>query len=198
MSKRIAFFDFDGTITTKDTLLEFIKFCKGKPAFYSGFMLNAHYLVGFKAGIITNQRAKERILEYFFKNTSVNDFREFCLRFSTEALPALIRPGAISEIERLKAEGTDVVIVTASAEDWVKPWTDAMGVRLMGTRLELVKEKITGKIKDINCYGEEKVRRIKEQYQLTDYERIFAYGDTSGDKPMLGIAHESFYKPFRS
>ncbi|RYG06234.1 MAG: haloacid dehalogenase-like hydrolase, partial [Chitinophagaceae bacterium] len=168
MSKQIAFFDFDGTITTKDTLLEFIKFCKGKPAFYAGFLLNAHYLVGFKAGIITNQRAKERILEYFFNNTSAKDFREYCKRFAAEALPSLIRPGAITEIERLKAAGIDVVIVTASAEDWVKPWTEAMGVKLMGTRLELIREILTGKIRDINCYGEEKVRRIKEQYQLTD------------------------------
>jgi phosphatidylglycerophosphatase C len=33
MKKEIAFFDFDGTITTKDTYLEFIKFSKAPCVF---------------------------------------------------------------------------------------------------------------------------------------------------------------------
>ena len=32
---------------------------------------------------------------------------------------------------------------------------------------------------------------------LSAFEKIYAYGDTKGDLPMLKLAHESFYKPFR-
>src|SRR5687768_16274807 len=108
--KQIAFFDFDGTITTKDTLLEFIKFSKGKIAFYFGFMLNLHYLIGYKFGIISNHQAKERILMHFFKNTTLFAFDNYCKQFSAQVLPGLIRSGAKDEIERLLSDGTRIVI----------------------------------------------------------------------------------------
>jgi phosphatidylglycerophosphatase C len=44
VKRRIAFFDFDGTITTKDTLLEIIKFQKGTLRFYTGFLLCSPYI----------------------------------------------------------------------------------------------------------------------------------------------------------
>lgn len=43
---RIAVFDFDGTVTTKDTLLEFIKFVRGPVSFYAGFLRYAPQLLG--------------------------------------------------------------------------------------------------------------------------------------------------------
>ena len=46
--------------------------------------------------------------------------------------------------------------------------------------------------------AEEKVIRIQEEYNLSDYQEIYVYGDSPGDKPMLGLATKSFYKPFRS
>jgi phosphatidylglycerophosphatase C len=196
-TKQIAFFDFDGTITTRDTLLEFIKFCKGKSAFYFGFTLNLHYLIAYKIGIISNQAAKERILTYFFRNTTLATFESYCSQFSTSVLPGLIRAGAKEEILKLINNGVEVVIVTASAEDWVRPWTESLGIELIGTRLELIEQKLTGKIQDINCHGEEKVKRIKESYSLDNYEKIVAYGDTKGDKAMMALAHTSYYKPFR-
>ena len=72
---------------------------------------------------------------------------------------------------------------------------------LSGTHLEVKDGKITGIIEGHNCYGEEKVNRIKEYMQANDIERaeyyIYAYGDSQGDKQMMEYADESFYKPFR-
>ena len=47
-----------------------------------------------------------------------------------------------------------------------------------------------------DCNGLEKVRRIKKKYNLNKYAKIYAYGDTEGDKPMLDIADISFYRAF--
>ncbi|MGZ3940566.1 MAG: HAD family hydrolase [Flavisolibacter sp.] len=77
MKKDIAFFDFDGTITNKDTLLEFIKFTKGWFQFYSGLALNLTYLIAYRLRIISNQTAKEKILKFFFYNTPVQKFEEY-------------------------------------------------------------------------------------------------------------------------
>jgi phosphatidylglycerophosphatase C len=195
--RTIAFFDFDGTITTKDSLLEFIKFCKGRMNFYKGFLLNSPYLIAYKAGIITNQRAKEKVLAHFFKNTTLADFNLMAERFTQEVLPGLIRPGALAEIASLQQKGAEIVIVSASPGNWIKPWATQMSVSLIATNLVAEEGKITGIINGKNCYGEEKVNRIKQLYDLTGYDTIYAYGDSSGDQPMLALAGKPFYKPFR-
>ncbi|HEY6899296.1 MAG TPA: HAD-IB family hydrolase [Puia sp.] len=199
MSRSIAFFDFDGTITTRDTLLEFIKFSKGTLPFYIGFALNSPWLVAYRLKLISNQAAKERILTWFFRKTPLAVFQETCDQFADQQIPALLRPKAVQEIRRLQEKGFDVVIVSASPENWLRKWTESIGAGLLATRLEIkpVKQTLSGRIQGINCHGEEKVRRIREAHTLADYQVIHAYGDTSGDKPMLALAHHGFYKPFR-
>lgn len=195
--RSIAFFDFDGTITTKDSFLEFIKFYRGSNKFYFGFLLYSPFLVAFKLKLLPNYTAKQRILAHFFKGESLEEFTTQCDAFAKQALPALIRPKALTEIDRLKKAGVRIVVVSASAENWIKSWTDKYELELLGTRLELKNGIVTGKIEGKNCYGEEKVCRIKEHIDLNDYDDIYAYGDSSGDKQMLAIARHAFYKPFR-
>jgi phosphatidylglycerophosphatase C len=197
MKKRIAFFDFDGTITTKDTLLEIIKYQKGMARFYMGFLLNAPFLIAYKLKIISNQRAKERMLTHFFSGMPVAAFQEKCDAFADTVLPSLIRKKALTEIEKLKTLGAEVVIVSASAENWIQNWCKKHDLQLIATRLQQKDNKLGGRIEGLNCYGEEKVRRIREQFPLTDYQEILCYGDTSGDKPMLALGTVRFYKPFR-
>ena len=197
MSQRIAFFDFDGTITTKDTLLEFVKFSKGSPRFYLGFLLTSPWMVAYKLKLTSNHKAKEKFLAWFFRNTPQPIFQDWCQRFAAEIIPRLIRPKALTEIAKLQELGTTVVIVSASPENWIQPWSAPKGINLIATRLTLKKDQLTGKIEGRNCHGKEKVNRIKENYTLTDYNEIIAYGDTSGDRPMLDIANISFYQPFR-
>jgi phosphatidylglycerophosphatase C len=202
--KRIAFFDFDGTITTRDTLLEFIRYSKGIPRFYLGFLLTSPWLVAYKIKLISNQRAKERVLRYFFNHTPLDQFEQTCKAFAREDLPALLRPKALQEIARLKAAGATVVIVSASPENWIRDWTSSIGAELLATRLETTPDKkndktyrLTGRIFRTNCHGDEKVRRIREAYDLVEYNEIYTYGDSGGDRPMLKLGTASFYRPFR-
>lgn len=197
MSRPIAFFDFDGTITTRDTLLEIIKYRHGKVKFYLGFLLHSPWLVLMKLGVISNQTAKEKVLKLFFGNMTTEQFGVSCEQFAADMIPRLVRPKALKEINKLKQAGADVVIVSASPENWLQPWCATLNLSLMATRLEVVNGKITGKIKGHNCHGEEKVKRIKEVYDLANYNDVYCYGDTSGDKPMLALANHPFYQPFR-
>ncbi len=197
MKKRIAFFDFDGTITKKDTLLEFIKYSKGELGFLLGFLLNSPYLIAYKLKIISNQKAKERILRFFFRKTSLEAFQQKCNAFASEKLPGLIHAKAADEIKRLKNIGAEIVIVSASPQNWIEPWVKSMQLHLIATRLEIRDQKITGNIEGLNCHGAEKVRRIQEIYSLADYDEVYTYGDSKSDKPMLQLGTVQFFKPFR-
>lgn len=197
MKRVIAFFDFDGTITTKDSLLEFIKYSRGKFSFYRGFALHAPILIAYKLKLVSNQRAKEIIFRHFFKNAPIDQFNQLCTGFVNDVMPSLIRPKALKEINKLKEAGAEVVVVSASPENWLSCWTKSVGVKCIGTRMVVENNKITGRISGRNCHGEEKVRRILEEYDLSTFSSVYCYGDTSGDRPMLSLGHYRFYKPFR-
>ncbi|HTN05781.1 HAD-IB family hydrolase [Agriterribacter sp.] len=197
MKNAIAFFDFDGTITCKDTLFEIIKYQKGKRALYVGLIKLSPWLIAMKLRIISNAATKEKVLTFFFKDTPLQDFQRKCDEFITRKLPRLIRPDALQEINKHKQNNTTVVIVTASAENWIEGWCGQNHIKCIATKLEIKDGSITGKIDGKNCNGVEKVKRIKTLFQLEEYETIFAYGDTKGDKPMLSLAAFAYYKPFR-
>ncbi len=195
--EKIAFFDFDGTITTKDTLLEIIKFQKGTAAFYFGFALHSPWLIAYKAGLLRNDLAKQKILRYFFRGMPLTAFQQRCDEFAGKRLPHLLRPGALEEIETLKASGFKLVLVSASAGNWIRRWAEPLGFEMVSTILEIKDGKLTGNIEGENCHGQEKVRRIRERWNLDSFREILAFGDSEGDKPMLALATRSFYKPFR-
>ena len=197
MSKRLILFDFDGTITTKDTLLEFTKFACGNSKFYRGMLLLSVPLVMNKIGLLSAQTTKELFLTHFFKGTAFAEFTRVCDAFTVKRLPALIRPLALQQIKDYQSAGDRMIVVSASPENWIRPWALNVGMEVISTRVQTVDGKLTGKLNGKNCNGEEKANRIREAIQLTDYSEIIAYGDTAGDRAMFALAGKTFYKPFR-
>jgi HAD superfamily hydrolase (TIGR01490 family) len=197
LKRRIAFLDFDGTITTKDTLLETIKFQKGIFLFYFGFIITSPFLIAYKLKLIKNSTAKEKVLQFFFNKMPLSSFQLKCDDFASQKLPSLIRPKALVEINKLKEKNAEVVIVSASAKNWLQQWCNAVGAKLICTNLEIKNEKLTGRIEGENCHGKEKVKRIHAAYNLSEFDEIYCYGDSSGDRPMLSLATFPFFKPFR-
>lgn len=75
MAKRVVVtFDFDGTITRKDTLLEFIKFVKGESAFYGGLLRYAPLLVAYKLGVYPNWKVKQKFFSHFSSRCHTTSF----------------------------------------------------------------------------------------------------------------------------
>ncbi|HVU95074.1 MAG TPA: HAD-IB family hydrolase [Puia sp.] len=198
---RIAFFDFDGTITSKDTLLSFIRFTHGPFRLALGFILNAPWLLAMRLHLVSNHQAKQRILTFFYAKRSLESFDSQCREFNRDVLPGLVRPKAANELLRLQNAGFKVVIVSASPENWIIPWATETGADCIGTQLETTVDnkgiiRLTGKISGANCHGKEKPRRIRRQYDLSGANEIYAYGDSRADLPLLSMGTVRFYKPF--
>ena len=193
---KIAFFDFDGTITTQDSLPDFIKFAIGKPKYYLGLCLLSPILLAYVLKLLPNHIAKEKMISYFFKGWPEKNFQTVADEYAAHQIDKIVRPKALEKLHWHQEQGHKVVIVSASMKSWLKKWCDTQNVELISTQLEIKQGKLTGKFATKNCHGKEKVNRIKEQYSLQDYSYIYAYGDSSGDKDMLKLANEAFYKPF--
>ena len=194
--KNLFLFDFDGTLAQKDTLIELAKFSTSTTFYLLKFFTIIPYLALMKLKLISNQTGKELFLKRFFGNYSKVEFDDLATRFADERVPQLIRSKGLGLIKELNEGANRLAIVSASPENWIKPWADKYQIEVIATKLKFENNRLVG-IEGKNCNGEEKVRRIKEVIDLKDYDKVIAYGDTKGDLPMLALADEKHYKPFR-
>ena len=201
MKKKIYCFDFDGTLTTSDTLLEFIKYAKGRGRFLMVFLMYSPLLVLMKLHLYPNWKAKQQIFAHLFAGMRIEKFDALCRGFAEEN-QHLLRPKGITLMHEAQVAGAQVFIVSASIDNWVRPFFDIRnlkGVQVLGTQIEVEDGKLTGRFKSNNCYGKEKVHRIAEvlkSFERSEYE-IEAFGDSRGDKEMLAFADKGHFKPFR-
>ena len=192
--KQIVAFDFDGTLTTKDTLIEFIRYACGTRAFLFGFLRYAHLLVLMKLGLYPNWKAKQKVFAHFFEGMKIEEFDGLCQHFAKDN-QHLLRPKGAEAIQQAMDEGAEVLIVSASIDNWVREMiTDPV---IIGTQIEIKDGLLTGRFLTKNCYGQEKVNRILALYPHRNEYHLTAYGDSRGDKELLAFADESHYKPFR-
>jgi HAD superfamily hydrolase (TIGR01490 family) len=195
--KTLALFDFDGTITTQDTFTSFVKFYHGTPKFLAGFLFFSPVLILMKMGLLDNGQVKNMVFSYFFKGVNIESFNTKCSEYCKTTLPRLIRLKAVEKIKEHQKNGDEIFIISASPENWITPWAEGFGIKVISTQIEVNNDSLTGRLASNNCYGPEKVVRIKKELDLSGYNQIVAYGDSRGDREMFELAGESFYKPFR-
>lgn len=204
--KKIVAFDFDGTLTTKDTLLVFIRYACGFRAFVVGFLRYSPLLVLMKLGLYPNYKVKQKVFSYFFKGMKLEDFDHLCQQFAQD-YQHLLRPQGIEAMNQAFSDGAEVLIVSASIDNWVKPFFENLSnqstqnnrsILILGTQIEVNDGLLTGRFLTKNCYGQEKVNRIIALYPHREEYHLTAYGDSQGDKELLAFADESYYKPFRA
>lgn len=192
--RKVAVFDFDGTLTTKDTFVEFIKYACGAWKFFFGFLLYSPLLVLMKLRLYPNWKCKQKVFSFFFKGMDHNEFRRYCDQFS-EKIEEIKNPAVFAVFLQHISEGTDVYVVSASVDEWIIPFCNKYGVKdVIGTKAETDSTgMLTGRFSTLNCYGQEKVNRFKETEPERDVYTLFAYGDSRGDKEMIEFADNGFW-----
>lgn len=193
----LILFDFDGTLTTRDTLIAFIRYVYGTWRTLTGFLRYLPQLLLMKLRLYPNWKAKQKIFAHFFAGMSIADFDSWCRRFADERQD-LLRPQGIATLRKALDNGAQVMVVSASIDNWVAPFFNLPQLSIIGTQIEINEGMVTGRFLTPNCYGPEKVRRVKSLLKAPrDHYHITAFGDSRGDKEMLTYADEGHYKPFR-
>ena len=194
---KIAVFDFDGTITNKDSLMEFLKFTQGSIKLYWGLFILSPLLALYLLKIIPNYRAKQILFSWFYRGWDIGRFNARCSEFSA-IINNAIRPKALQQINTYLAQGVKVVVITASVENWILPWARANGINeVIGTRIAVDNHnRLTGRFLSKNCYGQEKVDRFLEKFPHRGNYTLIAYGDSRGDKELVAFADEGYMNVF--
>ena len=157
-------------------------------------------MIAFKLGFIDNQSAKEKLLSLFLNNIAQDELVSLGREYSQNRIPLILRKGALGRLIYHIESGHRVIIISASPEFWLEKWCHSVGVELIATKLAFKQGFFTGQFEGKNCYGAEKVNRLKRHLKpslIDNYEEIIAYGDSRGDKEMFEIANEVHFQPFR-
>ena len=196
-AKPIVAFDFDGTLTVRDSFSAFIAWRTPKLRALLGFLRLLPELLRYLL-VRDHGRLKAASTAEFLAGLSSDALAREAEAFAEARASRMFRPDALEVWEGWRAKGAMLVIVTASPEQVVAPFAKRLGAnRLIGTRLKLDAEgRIAGPLDGLNCRGEEKVRRLSAEFG-PDLRLAAAYGDTSGDLQMLGMAETAGYRVFR-
>lgn len=193
--KRYYFSDFDGTLTTTDSMMSIIIHQRGKFGLALAMLRILPWVILMFMGKYSNQRTKERLLHNCFGKMTEEEFNAFCQDFA-DRHRHILRKSLYDNLMEYQRRGDEVVVVTASPENWVSRLVPEF--KVLGTKMEF-SPCFTGRFLTPNCYGQEKVNRILRAYPELGSDRasfhVTAFGDSRGDKEMLEFADEQYFKP---
>lgn len=191
MSRSLILFDFDGTITTSDTFVRFMLFANEPIFCFFVFAKHSIRIVGAKIGLIDAGKVKEQIVKELLKGRKIGDLMQLGNSFiSNLERKGIIKSSFLDCIRKHKANGAVVCLVSASLDLWLRPFCDKYEILCICTEVEFINGKCTGCFVTPNCNYEEKSNRIREEFKLSEYEYVIAYGNSKGDEAMFGLAHE--------
>jgi HAD superfamily hydrolase (TIGR01490 family) len=190
----LALFDFDGTISSKDSTWDFITRACGKTRALYGFVPLSPVFLAYNLKRISHHEAKEAIIRHYFGAWDKGAFVQEAGRYARYVVPTIIRSEALQKVQWHLSRGHTVAVVTGSLEILLSHWCESLGIDLLATGIDL--DSPTIGLSTRNCFQEEKARRIKEKYDLESFETISAYGDSTGDREMLALADNQYYKRF--
>lgn len=190
----LALFDFDGTITWSDTWTPFMKLATRPWRMAAGRVLLAPVVAGYRLGFVSASRGRRLAARVAYTGEDAATIRRAGLDYATGVLPGRVRPAALERIEWHRSRGDDVVVVSGSLDVYLKPWCEALGLECICTTLEERDGTLTGQYAGGDCSGAEKVRRVRQRYDVARYELVYAYGDSAEDRELLELAHRKSYR----
>lgn len=195
----VAAFDFDGTLTRRDTLLPFLIRSLGWQKFLWAMLQSSPWLAAYALRLMSNHRAKARLLKVSLVGLNHRDAQAQAQTFITDYLPTQWKPWAMAQLVEHQRLGHRCVVVSASPNVYLRAVATHLGVNdLLCTDMTLRDGYYTGDMATPNCHGEQKVIRLqawlRETFPNQAQPEIHAYGDTPGDLPLLRLAKRAWYR----
>jgi len=183
----IAAFDFDGTISTCDSLKKFVLFAVG-PRRYAGAALSILPflpMVPFSRG--ARETAKRLFLRAALGGIETETLKKIAWRFQAR-LDTLVRPEMLERIQQHVCLGHTIVLVSASPSLYLSFWAERHAIpHVLATELDLRGKRFAGHWQSPNCWGPEKTRRLQAWWQQARPSSLYVYGDSRGDREMAAL-----------
>jgi HAD superfamily hydrolase (TIGR01490 family) len=186
-----AFFDLDKTVIAKSSALAF-----GRPFFRDGLITRRDVFKAAYAQLIykiggADEQQMARIRDYvakLCKGWKVEQVQQIVNETLHELIHPYIYAEAAALIEQHRAAGRDVVLVSASGDEMVRPIGQLLGATdVIATRMVVADGCYTGEVA-FYAAGPQKVDAVRAMAVARGYDLAasYAYSDSITDAPLLG------------
>lgn len=157
-------------------------------AIYCGIM--------YAIGIYDERKVKETFLR-FIDGIKEEELAELVKEFYDERLKNILYDDALKMMKKLKNEGYDIYLISASPEFYVNEFYNIKEVdKVIGTKFGFENGTFVRKMVGNNCKGEEKVRRLnevlKDEKIEVDFKESYMFSDSLSDKPLLDLVGKPY------
>lgn len=194
----LSVFDFDGTLTKRDSFVPFLRFAFGKRVFARRLIRLVIPTIKCIGRRVTRDELKGILIQTFLTGVEARWVEQKASEFCEKYFTRMMRPAGLIDVAVQVNSGAIVTICSASPAIVLKPFADKLGIRLIGTNLEIKEGVLTGNIDGQNCRCAQKVVRLTAEYGPLSSYYLRAWGDTRGDYEMLAIAQEPHWRHFHS
>ena len=188
----VAAFDFDETLTRRDTVVPFLRRLAGDRGLALGLLARSHRMA--PAAMRRNRDAlRAMATDQVFRGRPSADVEAHARDYGDQIYAVGLRPDTVARLAWHREAGHRVVIVSASYEQYVHVVGAHLGVdAVLATRLEVESDRCTGRLLGANCRGPEKLTRLMrwltDEGHSRDDVTLWAYGDSPGDRELLAAA----------
>jgi HAD superfamily hydrolase (TIGR01490 family) len=190
MTRPAAFFDMDKTLLRCNTGERWVRFLRRRGEIDLYAMLRAFgWLLEYKLAIIDMPQVTARVVAGM-AGTSEADMVAKARSWVESEILDEIAPSARQAIDRHRAQGHEITILSTSTPYVTEPLARALGLdpaKVLCTRLQVEGGRFTGRVVEPICYGRGKVHWAEEfaAHHGVDLDESWFYTDSYSDLPML-------------
>jgi phosphatidylglycerophosphatase C len=185
----VAAFDVDGTLTTGDCVLPFLRRAAGL-RLVAALLRHPLRLAG---GVARRDRdALKALACASLAGRAATEVERLGAEFAREVADSRLREDTTARLRRHRELGHTVLLASASLDAYLLPLGELLGAdEVVCSRLERSADgRLTGRLDGANCRGPEKARRVRAALAARGLEGavLWAYGDSADDEPLLELA----------
>lgn len=192
--RRVAAFDFDGTLSRRDTLVPFLAAASGRTRFVRA--VGRLGISGARRDVDLRDRdgLKEQLLADLFTGRDEEELRHLGTRYARDLLSDQLRPDVLTRLEDHRRAGHELLFVSASLVYYLEPLAEMLGVDAVLAVEPAVRDgRLTGELVRPNVRAEQKAVRLREWLGAPSAGpipgvRIWGYGNSSGDHELLAMS----------
>ncbi|MGB3412766.1 MAG: HAD-IB family hydrolase [Microthrixaceae bacterium] len=199
--RKVAAFDFDGTLTYRDTLVPFMGSAAGWTRLGTASLRVGLDSLRRKVDGANRDAVKAEMLRRLFTGTEATEIRRRGGDYAKQILGSSkkINPAVLARLREHIEAGHDVVFVSASLVYYLTPIAEELGIHhVIAVELSSAEGYLTGSLSHPNVRAEQKAIRLREwlgepaEGPLTSTE-LWAYGNSSGDHELLAMADHAYW-----